>query len=387
MNRPMVTLDEVCSRITDGTHQSPTWVESGVPFIFVSNIKSRSISLDTSKFISSEEYEKLTQRTPIEIGDVLYTVVGSYGKPAMVRNSQPFAFQRHVAHLKPNRDLLDPEYLELILEAPEVKRQADERVTGVAQKTLILRELRSLQIPLPPLAEQKRIAGILDAADALRAKRRESLAQLDALLQSTFLHLFGDPVTNPMGWERRPLGEITSIDAPMIDPQKTEYANLLHYGPDRIEKETGELLPALTAEQDGLISGKFLCSPGEILYSKIRPYLNKVALVRERCLCSADVYPVRPDGEVLTKEYLWLLLRSGAFLDYVAGFSRRANIPKLNRKQFSGYQAPLPPLDLQHRFARIVESVERQKERLRGHLAELDALFASLQHRAFRGEL
>jgi type I restriction enzyme S subunit len=82
-----------------------------------------------------------------------------------------------------------------------------------------------------------------------------------------------------------------------------------------------------------------------------------------------------------------MLLRSAAFLDYVAGFSRRANIPKLNRKQFAGYSAPVPPLDLQRRFAAIVESVEQQKARLRAHLAELDALFASLQDRAFRGEL
>ncbi|MEA1049539.1 restriction endonuclease subunit S [Lamprobacter modestohalophilus] len=243
------------------------------------------------------------------------------------------------------------------------------------------------EIPLPPLAEQKRIAAILDAADALRAKRRESLAELDRLLQSTFLDLFGDPVTNPKGWDRRTLGEITTIEAAMVDPRKEAYSQLLHYGPDRIEKDTGELLPAKTAEEDELISGKFLCSPGEILYSKIRPYLNKVALVKQPCLCSADVYPVRPNTEVLTKEYLLMLLRSAGFLDYVAGFSRRANIPKLNRKQFAGYNAPTPPINLQNHFATIVESIERQKTRLRAHLAELDTLFASLQSRAFNGEL
>jgi type I restriction enzyme S subunit len=173
----------------------------------------------------------------------------------------------------------------------------------------------------------------------------------------------------------------------MIDPTEKKYRELLHYGPDRIEKHTGELLPALTAEEDGLISGKFLCTAGEILYSKIRPYLNKVALVKQPCLCSADIYPVTASAEFLTKEYLWVLLRSKAFLDYVAGFSRRANIPKLNRKQFAGYFAPTPPLDLQNRFAIFVESIEQQKTRLRAHLAELDTLFASLQTRAFNGEL
>ena len=83
------------------------------------------------------------------------------------------------------------------------------QVTGTITN-LSLTELRKLQIPLPPLAEQKRIAAILDAADALRTTRREALAQLDALLQSSFLTLFGDPVTNPMGWEVALIGEQTT---------------------------------------------------------------------------------------------------------------------------------------------------------------------------------
>jgi type I restriction enzyme S subunit len=261
------------------------------------------------------------------------------------------------------------------------------KATGASYPAVSDRIIFESQIPLPPLAEQKRIAAILDAADALRTKRRESLAQLDALLQSTFLNLFGDPVANPMGWERKTLGEITSIDAPMVDPKDERFAHLLHYGPERIEKGTGNLLPALSAREDQLISGKFLCHPGEILYSKIRPNLNKVALVQEKCLCSADVYPVLPNPKFANREYLFTVLRSSAFLDYVAGFSRRANIPKINRGQFAGYYAPLPPLPLQQKFAAIVESVERQKAAQRAHLAELDALFAALQHRAFRGEL
>ncbi len=247
--------------------------------------------------------------------------------------------------------------------------------------------LKEIEVCFPPLMEQKRIAAILDAAEALRAKRRQILKELDTFLQATFLHMFGDPVTNPKGWEHKLLGEVTTIEAPMVDPRKEEYRDLLHYGPDRIGKNTGELLPALTAKEDRLVSGKFLCSEKDILYSKIRPYLNKVALVREKCLCSADVYPVQPNEKFITKEFLWVLLRSKAFLDYVAGFSRRANIPKINREQFAGYLSFLPPLALQQQFAAIVESVERQKVAMKAHLAELDDLFGSLQQRAFNGEL
>ncbi len=289
--------------------------------------------------------------------------------------------------LKLDDSRLDKRFLAHLSNAWVFHKEVLRRMVGTTQVHIRNSEFLKIPIPLPPLAEQKRIAVILDSADALRAMRRESIAQLDDLVRSTFLNMFGDPVTNPMGWERKTLGEVTSIDAPMVDPREEQNRGLLHYGPDRIEKDTGELLPAQTAEEDQLISSKFLCSPGEILYSKIRPYLNKVALVKERCLCSADVYPVVALPEHMTREYLWLLLRSQAFLDYVAGFSRRANIPKLNRKQFAGYAAPTPPLELQNRFVTIVESIDQQKALQRTHLDELDKLFASLQSRAFRGDL
>ncbi|QKK02095.1 MAG: restriction endonuclease subunit S [Pseudomonadota bacterium] len=282
-----------------------------------------------------------------------------------------------------------PNYLRHFLVCDGFHKAFMRTVSGVGGSLLRARppEVYKIKVPIPPLPEQKRIAAILDTADALRAKRRETLAELDTLLQSTFLEMFGDPAANPRKWETSSLGDVTSIEAPMVDPRQAEFQGLLHYGPDRIKKDSGELLPAQTAFEEQLKSGKFLCSPGEILYSKIRPYLNKVALVKEKCLCSADVYPVRPDESVITKEYLWLLLRSKAFLDYVASFSRRANIPKLNRKQFAGYEAPIPPMATQKHFKAIAQSVEQQQSRLRAHLDELDTLFAALQARAFAGEL
>ena len=86
--------------------------------------------------------------------------------------------------------------------------QASQSKTGSAIRRIILKDLKRVRFPLPPLTEQKRIAGILDAAEALRAKRREALTQLDTLIQSTFLDMFGDPVTNPMGWKVRSLGDL-----------------------------------------------------------------------------------------------------------------------------------------------------------------------------------
>lgn len=98
-----LSLNEVCTLITDGTHQPPKFVDRGIPFLLVSNITGNKLTYDTTKFITEETYNKLIRRTPVEIGDVLLSTVGSYGHPALVTDSQKFCFQRHIAFLKPNR--------------------------------------------------------------------------------------------------------------------------------------------------------------------------------------------------------------------------------------------------------------------------------------------
>ena len=294
---------------------------------------------------------------------------------------EDFTAIKNTITLTPKVGESDSRFLFHLLEHIELPKR------GAAQPFMSKGDISAFSVPVPPLPVQKRIAAILDAADSLRTKRRESIEQLDSLVQATFLEMFGDPVTNPKGWEARELAELVDIDAAMIDPTQRQYRALLHYGPDRITKDTGELLPAQTAAEDGLTSGKFLCKPGHVLYSKIRPYLNKVAIVTQECLCSADVYPVSPRHSMIVKEFLWAVLRSKSFLGYIESCAGRANIPKINRKEFMAYRCQCPPLSLQTRFASIVESIERQKARLKAHLAELDTLFASLQSHAFNGEL
>jgi len=189
MTNPMgwevCTLEEATTRVTDGTHQSPKWSKGGIPFLFVSNIRNRQIDFKTSKFIAEDEYSKLTKRCPIEVGDVLYTTVGSYGNPATVREgTRRFAFQRHIAHIKPKHDLIDSMFLENMLDSPIGRHQADRLARGVAQKTLNLRELKSFNIFLPPLREQHRFATIVKSIEQQKSRQRTHLAELDTLFAS-----------------------------------------------------------------------------------------------------------------------------------------------------------------------------------------------------------
>lgn len=174
-------LASLCTRITDGTHQPPTWSDAGHPFLFVSNIVTGEIHFETTKFISDETHAELTRRCPIEVGDVLYSTVGSYGVPALVRGSRKFAFQRHIAHLKPDPTLLDSEFLCAMLASPPLRRQADRAARGVAQKTVNLAEIRNFVVFHPPLPAQRDFARRVAAVKKLKTSHRASLAELGAL--------------------------------------------------------------------------------------------------------------------------------------------------------------------------------------------------------------
>ena len=183
-NIKTLPLAEVCKRITDGTHQPPKWSGSGYPFLFVSNIVSGEITFDTAKFISSETHEELTRRCPIEVNDILYSTVGSYGVPVIVKTERKFAFQRHIAHIKPEANLIDSKFLCAMLASPPLKRQADRAARGVAQKTVNLEEIRKFIIFCPLLPLQKEFAQRVEAVEKLKATHRASLSQLQALFAS-----------------------------------------------------------------------------------------------------------------------------------------------------------------------------------------------------------
>ena len=255
--------------------------------------------------------------------------------------------------------------------------------------------LKETQIPLPPLAEQKRIAAILDAADALRAKRREALAQLNSLLQSTFLDIFGDPVTNPMGWEVRELKETKSrvqigpfgsllhkedyiVDGvPLVNPMHI-VSGQVHVG----NKQT-------VSEQKAATLSNYRLQTGDVVMGR-RGEMGRCAIVSDTeagMLCGTGSLFIRPHPDELSSLFLARTFSSESMKRLLERLSQGVTMPNLNRTMIEGLKIGLPPLDLQHRFAGIVQSVEQQKTRQRAHLTELDTLFTSLQSRAFRGDL
>lgn len=189
--KSMVSMNELCSIITDGTHQPPRFQESGIPFIFVSNLVGNVVTYNAEKFISEDTYAELYKRTPIEIGDLLLSTVGSYGHPAVVTEDRKFLFQRHIAYLKPRHNMVNSFYLHSALLAPDGQRQIEEKVKGIAQKTLNLSEIKKIVVPLPTIEEQNQFEKFINQVDKSKVAVQKSLDEAQLLFDSLMQHYFG----------------------------------------------------------------------------------------------------------------------------------------------------------------------------------------------------
>ncbi len=290
---------------------------------------------------------------------------------------------------------LDRSYLAWLLLTPEMVALANSRATGANLPRLSPTALAELRIPLPPLPEQRRIAEILDKADALRAKRRAALAQLDTLTQSIFLDMFGDPATNPKGWPEVTVADICEVKGGKRLPKGEEYSSFptpfryirvtdLQFGAVN-ESALVYLKPEIQAE-----IARYIVSTGDVIIS-IAGSIGLIAPV-----------PASLDGANLTENAAKLVPRAKGVYDAVflaallqMPFARgqilshvgQVTIGKLALFRIEKITLQLPPLEAQHRFTALVDIVARQKAAQQEAHAELHALFGALQHRAFRGDL
>lgn len=291
---------------------------------------------------------------------------------------------------------LDRDYLFHFLRTPEFTAKATAASVGVNLPRLSPTTLSTFDISLPPLPEQRRIAEVLDRAEALRDKRHVALARLDSLTQSFFLDLFGDPSTNPKGWPCKPLGSLASkfSDGPFGSNLKTEHYTETGVRVVRLQNiGVGEFLDddkAYISECHFTTLKKHECRPGDVLIGTLGDPNLRACIQPEWlpvALNKADCVQCRPDERVANTAYICALLNQRSTERMAHDLMYGQTRVRISMGRLRGLEVPIPPIDLQHEFARQVGAVEKLKVAQRTSLAELDALFASLQSRAFKGEL
>ena len=218
-----VRLEDCCYSISDGDHQPPPKAQQGIPFVTISNINSMNqLDFSDTMFVPKEYYQSLDEKRKVRKGDVLYSVVGSFGIPVLIKEERPFVFQRHIAILRPKEDIVDSGFLFYTMLNRDFYAKADAVAIGAAQRTVSLGSLRNIKIDVPSLESQKHIADILSAYDDLIENNQKQIKLLEEAAQRLYKEWFVDlrfpghentEIVDgvPEGWRKFPLEEIAPV--------------------------------------------------------------------------------------------------------------------------------------------------------------------------------
>lgn len=327
-------------------------------------------------------------------GDILYGKLRPYlGKIAAPEFSG--VCSTDILPVRPG-SRLNRNYLLHYLRQPKVVEFANSRATGANLPRLAPKELLKLLLPLPPLAEQKRIAAVLDQVETLRTKRREAIALLGCLTQSLFLAMFGGPEENPKEWRSRPLGDLI-----LVGPSNGLYKPASDYGRGvpmlRIDSfQSGNLrdpsqwrlVNANTVEQE-----RYELAKGDIVINRVnsRSHLGKSVMVGDvphGAVFESNMMRFRVDSDVALPLFVEQFMQTGYVRKQVLEAAKDAvNQSSINQRDVKGLRIYVPPLRNQQEYAQRVAAIREHSEGHRAHLNALNELFTSLQHRAFSGTL
>jgi type I restriction enzyme, S subunit len=399
MNWPTVELSTAFEFIRNGMSVKQNSDAGGLPITRIETISDGAINPQKVGFAGLSESD--ATRWLLEPGDILLSHINSFehvGKCAIYRSSpEKLVHGMNLLCLRPDKSKLDPEYAKHTLRTPQFRSSIERFINkAVNQASISIGNLSTVPIFLPSLEEQRRIAAILDLAEQLRAKRRAAIALLDQLPQSIFLEMFGDPATNPLEWPKKRFGDVTSkfSDGPFGSNLKSA-----HYTSDGVRVwrlqniGVGELLDegrAYISESHFEKLHRHLCVPGDVIVGtlgdpNLRAFIQPDIV--KRALNKADCVQIRPLADVTDSQYLcWLCNSKGMESLAQSGIQGQTRL-RISMGRLREISIPVPPIQLQHQFASRVEAIHRTKAAHQSALTELDALFASLQSKAFSGEL
>jgi type I restriction enzyme, S subunit len=387
-------LDDVAEHVTVGYvgPSSEYFCLNGIPFLRTGNVGARQIFLSNLKYVVPEFHSK-QKKSALKPGDVVVSrVISDEINAAVIPAELDGANCGNIIVIRPGARV-HPEYLAHLISSPMSQRELLGRQVGSAQAVINTNVLKGWKIPVVSINEQRRIAAILDKADQLRARRRAALAQLDTLIQAYFLNVFGSPVVSQTKWPTTSLEEACEKITDGTHNSPPNHAKGIPYVTAKHLKEHGldfESDPWFVSEADHRqIFAR--CDPrqGDVLYIKdgattgiaaINHYSFEFSMLSSLAL-------IRPKPTKLVAEYLCFWLNNPLVKRELLGGMAGAAIRRLTIAKLKAIRLPIPPVALQRKFASRVCAVEKMNAAHRTSLAQMDALFASLQHRAFRGEL
>ena len=377
-------IKHIVSSVTDIDHFMPDSAKFGIPYLMIGDLKdlSSSIDWDSSKKISIEDYKKLSIKSRPQIGDIIFARYASIGTTCYIDTDRDFLVSYACLTIHPS-DLIIGKFLSYYLKSSSFAEDVLRRINSNTQGNVGKDSLVNAAIVLPSIIEQIQIVNFLDAKcsdiNAMLSKTRSSIEEYKKLKQAVIMQAVTKGVRGeremkdsgvewigeiPAGWKIQRFARVAEVKSNLVSPDN--YLEYPQISPENIEKDSGKLLlPCRTVAEVGVISGNHLFYKGQILYSKIRPKLNKVCIAPFDGLCSADMYPIDTKNDT---RYIMYCILSNGFLQQVSMITEnRVKMPKINQVELSKILVAIP------------ETIAEQKEiadYLDVKCAEIDGLIA-----------
>lgn len=369
MSWEKMKLIDCCISIADGDHQPPPKSETGVPFVTIANIVNNQFDFDNSMFVPESYYEKLDNKRKAQENDILYSVVGSFGIPVLIKDNKPFVFQRHIAILRPNENV-DARFLYYTMLSRDFYMKADAVAIGAAQRTVSLTSLRNIEITVPPIETQRRIADILSAYDDLIENNRKQIKLLEEAAQRLYKEWFVDlrfpghehtKIVDgvPEGWKIDLLSNIvqtTSGGTPARNhPEYYMNGSILWV-------KTQELLDGFILDTEEKITGEALkhssaklVPKGSILMAMYGATIGKLGIATQDLTCNQACCVFDISNFTYGSMYLFCwLLKNRQFLIKLGKGAAQSNLSQTLIKNLS---ILLPCSNILHQFSSIVDSL------------------------------
>ncbi len=392
-NWKVKSLGDVTKVKSGFAFKSEDYLDEGIRLVRIGNLNGSSLEFGEETVYVDKEYLDSCKEFSLKENDVLIAMSGATtGKLALVKQKDlPCLLNQRVGLISiSNHQNLNAKYLFYFLAKGDLRKQVLKLAGGSAQPNISPAQIMSFYIPLPPLPSQKQIAEILEKADKAKQKRKEANKLTDEFLQSVFIEMFGDPVKNPKGWEKKNLEEICNkiTDGEHLNP---------------IIVKTGKyMITAMDVREDGVdFSRNNFVSESDFnkFIRKCNPEKNDLLLVSRGatigrcCVVNSDkkfclmgsVILIKPKS--IAPTYLLFLFREKNFLKYLLKLSPASAQQAIYIANIKTLNIPIPPLPLQKRFAEIVNKTEALKEKQKQSEQELENLFQSLMQKAFKGEM
>ena len=360
-------LGDLATFVNGYAFKPETWSDSGIPIIRIQNLNNPDAAFN---YYDGE----IPSKYVVEEGDLLISWSASLG--AYFWNREKAYLNQHIFKVVFDKGDINKSYLKYAVEAQleDMKRKAH----GGTMQHIVKKDFDATPIPVPSLSDQELIVRELDSISSVISAKKQQVQELDNLAQAIFLDTFGDPISNPKGWEVKKMSEVSAEKLSYgSGASATTYDGSTRYVRITDIKDSGELNDDMVSPN--VIDEKYILNDGDILFARSGATVGKTYLhsaENGRCIYAGYLIRLVPNKELTLPCYIFNLTKTEYYRLFIASTQRAVAQPNINAQQYGEFRIPLPPLSLQQAFAEKVQAIEKQKRLINQSIAEFESLLA-----------